>query len=219
MEKDITYIKMLEEQYFKSLETKTDALLKDISKNKEVFDFISDRNFTSAKKFLNFNVKKISKRISSQLKAYSEIIENLKKLEGMPMSEDMQHSVYGLTTKLVTPALKFGYNGKACDLLKIIKNSNINRMFSDADVSSAILKVIDNYGKRTILEENPKFKEKVDSVIVDVVAGEYGEDTKRILSVEKMEKAYANASVVRGDMVFHMDGTHEWADEAKKKTK
>ena len=219
MESNRTYIKMMEEQFFNLLETEADELVNDINKSKRFLSFISDRHFSTTSRYLSFNFKKAEKKISNQLKTYADIIERLQKLEGMPLSEEAQHRVYNLAAKLVGPALKLGYCEKACDLLKIIKNPNINRMFSGANVSSAILKVIENYGKRTILEENPKFKERVDSVIVDVVAGEYGGDTKQMLTVEKMEKAYSDAEVVKGDMVFHMDGTHEWADEAKKKTK
>lgn len=219
MENNKAYIKMMEEQYFNLLELEVDELVNDINKSKRTFSFISDRYFSTASRYLSFNFKKVDKKVSSQLKIYADIIERLQKLEGMPMSEEAQQKVYNMSMKLLGPAIKFGYCDEACDLLKIVKNPNINKMFSDANVSSALLKVIENYGKRAILEENPKFKEKVDSVIVDVVAGEYGEDTKQALTMEKMEKAYANASVVRGDMVFHMDGTHEWVDEAKKKTK
>ena len=216
MANERNYIEMLEAEFFNLLEMESETLLENIRKNKSLFSFISDRSFSSSIIFLNFDSKKIAKKIDTQLKLYGDIIGKLKKLEDMPLSDDAQHRVFTLISGLIDPAINLGYCEEASELLKIVKNPKINKIFCDASVSSAVLRIIDAYGKRAILEDDPKYKANVDAVIVDVVAGEYGKDTRKKLSVSTMEKAYSNARVIKGDIVLKVDGTHEAVNPTKK---
>lgn len=211
------YIHMLEDQFLSKLERERDNLLKSFKRNSRSFKFISDRYFSTTISEFNFYCQEIDEKINTQLKAYAGIIGQLNKLENMPVSDDAQYRVYSIAMSLVSPAVNFGYCEEACELLKIIKNPNINEKFCSADVSNTILKVIDAYGKRSIIESGADFKESVDQIIADVVAGEYGEDTKTSLSIKDMEKAYREASVTIGDTVFFIDGSHEMIKDDRDK--
>lgn len=215
MEGKEQYINMLEGQYFDKLKRECKNLLNSIKRNSKLFSFINDRYFSTTISEFNFHCQLIDEKIKTQLKAYESIIGQLNRLEKMPVSDEGLEKINQIASSLVGPAIKLGYCDEACQLLKIIKNPDINKKHCDVDVSKDILKVLDTYGKRAIIEDQSNFKSQAYAVIKDVLFGRYGKDTAKELSSDKMEDAYQNATVIIEDTVFKMDGSHEMIDDDK----
>lgn len=187
-------------------------LCKKLKGNGAYFRFISDREFAPVVGGYNLKCDKIRSRIDDQLGRYANIIGILNELEGSQISATTQQNIFGMVDVLKNYALKYGYNNEALELIKIIKNPNLVGSASVVSVDKDILTVISNYGKRAILENGDGFKDDVDQIIVDVAGGLYGQDTKSKLSAKKMEDAYKNTTIQKGDMVFKTDGSHKWSD-------
>lgn len=217
MENKENYINMLEGQYFDKLERECKNLLNSIKRNAKLFSFISDRYFSTAVSEFNFHCQLIDEKIKTQLKSYESIITQLNKLEKMPVSDAGLEKINQIASSLVGPAIKLGYCDEACQFLKIIKNPDLNKKHCDIDVSKDVVKILDTYGKRSIIEDQSNFKSRAYEVIKDVLFGRYGKDTKNKLSSDEMENAYQNATVIIEDTVFKMDGSHEMLEEDDEK--
>ena len=212
-EKD-KYIEELEDMVMEQMSEGLIApLCVKLKNNEKLFKFISDREFAPAVGRPNKNCDKIKERIALQLKAYKDIIERFSKFERLPISDTVQQAIFEKATILKDYAIKYGYNEEALALLRVLKNEKLVGDLSVASVGKDILAVITNYGKRTILENGDGFKGNVDQIIVDVVGGRYGKDTKDALPIKKMESAYANTTVQKGDVVFKIDGSHQWKSD------
>lgn len=212
-EKD-KYIEVLEDMVMEQMSEELIApLCVKLKNNEKLFKFISDREFAPAVGRPNKNCDKIKERIDIQLKAYKNIIEMFNKFERLPISETVQQKIFEKATILKDYAIKYGYNEEALALLRVLKNEKLVGGMSVINVGKDILSVITNYGKRTILENGDGFKDNVDQIIVDVVGGRYGKDTKDTLSIKKMESTYANTTVQRGDVVFKIDGSYQWKSD------
>ena len=202
------YIAELEHQVLNLLNKhKIEPLCKSLRDNKGKFSFISDREFTTS---YNPNCEKIKKRVASQTKALDEVIAEIKKFSDMPVSESGHQGIFTLLSPLKDYALQYGYNEQAAEILQILKSTQLVGDLATASVSKDLLRIIDNYGKRFIMERDPDLKAQADQVIVDVLSGKFGEDTKKELSMENMEKTYEDATVVKGDITFKTDGTHHY---------
>lgn len=209
---------VLEEKYLKLLmATEVAPLCKSMAENEGVFSFISDRELSTTGGKLNFQCDKVSKRVSAQLKKYDNLIEALKGLEGVIYGDWAQNAIVQMVTPLKDYAIKYGYCEQAEELIKVIRNKDIvGEVFASCDSKEDVLKILDYYGKRGILEgDGLKYKDRADTLMVDVACGYYGDKAKTQLSQDKMENAFTGATVVRGDMVFKTDGTHEWKTKNK----
>lgn len=184
--------------------------LKENGENK--LHFISDREVTTTGGKVNFDCDKIFKRVKKQLTAYGKIIEEINGFEDSVVDEDVQQEIRYMVAPLKDYAIKFGYCKEATELLKIMTNPKlVGKDFADISISADILAVLDAYGKRAILESKlAEYKDEADQLSVDVGMGFFGKKASGELSQQKMEQAFVCATVVRGDMVFKTDGTHEW---------
>ena len=122
------YIEDLEFEFLENLKkTKINPLLKSLKENKEKkhFSFISETNFTCLGK-INLKADKNEKRVVKQKREFKNIIDTLNRFEGRPISEELAQRFYSLVvTDLFNPAIEYGYTEEACQLLSIIKNSDI----------------------------------------------------------------------------------------------
>lgn len=204
-----TYAQELEEKALaKIIDTCYNELDKTFKKYKNLVHYVTDGNFTTRGGKLDFNCRKKARVIKKQRAVLSRFISDIGYFQDKPLSEDSQRRIYFASMLLKCKAIKYGYCEEAEKLLKISTNKALVGGMCEKDVSEDILTIVDNYAKRSILEEK-SYKEKVDELVVGVRFGEYGEHTSKMLPDERINRAYNGATVVRGDMVFKMDGSVE----------
>ncbi len=211
IEKEV-YRAFLEEKALKYLmAVKVAPLCVDMRANEGMFLFISDRELSTTGGKINFSCDKISRRVAKQLKSFDKISEELAEFQDYPVSEEGQQQIRVMISSLKSYAIKYGYCKQACDLLRLSANPNlVGTDFAGCNAKEDIVKVLGAYGRRSILEGKPhEIKDDVNQLIADVVCGYYGSVAREGLSQKDMDEAYNKSTVVRGDMVFKMDGTHE----------
>ena len=212
------YNQLLEEKYFKTVFANHVApLCKDMKENEGLFTFISDREFSTVGGKLNMQCEKISKRVSRQCRAIRNLTEIFEPFKKMPISESAQKNIYFMLNTVKDYAIEFGYCDEAAELLKVITDPDIvGEELADGNSKDDILKILNAYGKRAILEKNKEeIKDSVDQLITDVVCGYYGDVAQKSLSQQEMDDCYKETTVVKGNMVFKMDGTHECKSKNK----
>ncbi len=211
VEKEV-YRAFLEEKVLKYLmAVKVAPLCVSMKENEGIFSFISDRELSTTGGKLNFNCDKIARRVSKQLQSFDKVAEELAEFQDYPVSEEGQQQIRVMISSLKSYAIKYGYCKQACDLLRLSANPNlVGTDFAGCNAKEDIVKVLGAYGRRSILEGKPhEIKDDVNQLIADVVCGYYGSVAREGLSQKDMDEAYNKSTVVRGDMVFKMDGTHE----------
>ncbi len=208
------YTDTLEQMTIQTLREIAESLCHSMSKNRTKFTFISQRLCFTAVGMQNKDSKAIDKTIKKQTTICNALIKKLETLDGMPLSDYAKFNINEFVMPLKDFALEFGYNEQAEALLKIAKNESlVGAAALSTDITKDILKVLDNYGKRMIYEGNPNIKDSADKLIVDVLSGEYGKDTRKTLDVDKMESAYSGATVRHYDTIISVDGTHTIAKD------
>ena len=206
---DSKVIRGLEKDYINYIVEFTDYIVKHATLNKKKFNFISEKEFSNCMGF-NENYQYASRNVKQMKCAYDLVIGRIKGLDEYFYENTYEPAVYESMKKLLSVALDFGYCDEATKMVALLKDPKINREQHHINVSSALLKIMENYGKRTILEDEANFKPNAEKLIESVYAGKFGEDTKTLLSPRKMANAYNRAKVVDNDGVFYMMG-----DEAR----
>lgn len=197
------YIRRLEKDYISYIVDFTDDMAKRAELNKKKFSFISEKEFSNCIGF-NENYQYASRNVKQMQNAFSLIVGRIKGLESYIYEKEYEPWVYESMKTLLRIALDFGYCDEALEVVELLKNPKINSEQSQINVSSAILKVMENYAKRTILEDESNFKLQAEKLIKEVDAGKFGQDTKVLLPVEKMAWAYNKAKIVDNDGVIYM---------------
>lgn len=209
--KERFYFEAMEQAFLENLQLKQVTPLCDsMKKNNKWFSFISERKFALSVGAYNMKCDKVAKIVEKQLTAYNAIIETLSKFEDMPLSETMQQGIFRMVRPIKELAIQYGYCDEAVKLVKITKNPKLVGACCGRSAKEDILSILDAYGKRFILERDEELAEKAEQLVVDVAVGVFGRDTREELSMQEMDSAYKNATVVKSDVVFHTDGTHHW---------
>ena len=160
--------KLLASIWFKQVE----PLLRSMNENLGVVSFVSEK--------FCFDSKEIVDRIVKQKKEYYSLVEDLKSFENHPLSAQAQTSIFSIVTRMLGPALQYGYANEAMELLRILRNEKLTGEKSSSDetteiVSNALDRIVAIYGLRFIKERHEYLKNPVRELINEIRAGKFGE--------------------------------------------
>ena len=178
LKKQNDYVLMLEELVLQSLERKKNDFLKSVK------DVSSMKENEKAK--LGFMLRDISSEIEM--------------FEDRPMSDEFVSQIFAISVQLLKETIKHGFCTEAIEFFKIVKNPKIVGVDNAAsDCDKQIVDLIENYAKRIILGKGVENLDDVNSFMVDVCMGEYGEtglDMEDMIKILKKTKVLDRESGV-----------------------